>query len=153
MKVIGTVFVFGKADPRQHEHLIKPTTEWVVCCQACGYRCFTATTKQIRARTARCECWEQTYTSWRQMIQRCTNKNHAQYGDYGGKGIRICEHWRKSFPSFAQDMGRRPEGKTLDRYPNQSGNYEPGNCRWATPKEQAQNRRKPERLPPTLQEL
>lgn len=140
LKEFGTVFVLGKADP-EHQHGVAPATLWVVVCKVCGRRCFEATTKQLRAGTARCECLKRTYTSWRQMIQRCTNKNHDEYHHYGGRGIKICERWRWSFLSFAQDMGPRPEGKTLDRIDTDSG-YKPGNCRWGTFKQQAATRRR-----------
>ena len=84
------------------------------------------------------------YNAWTHMIQRCTNKKNKNYFDYGGRGIRVCSRWRK-FENFLADVGRRPKGKTLDRFPNTSGNYKPGNVRWATPKEQANNRRKRKR--------
>ncbi len=78
---------------------------------------------------------------WIGMIQRCTNPKSTVYRHYGGRGIKVCERWRLSFLSFYEDMGEKPEGMSLDRI-NNDGNYEPGNCRWATPLEQVLNRRK-----------
>jgi hypothetical protein len=82
-----------------------------------------------------------TYESWAAMIKRCTNPKIKYFKYYGGRGIRVCERWR-SFENFLADMGERPEGTTIDRYPDKNGNYEPGNCRWATSKEQGRNKRK-----------
>lgn len=79
-----------------------------------------------------------TYRSWRSMVQRCIYPKDIGYHRYGGRGITVCEQWRK-FENFLADMGERPKGKTLDRI-NNDGDYEPGNCRWATPKEQNANR-------------
>jgi hypothetical protein len=73
------------------------------------------------------------------MIQRCTNPNDPKYDRYGGRGIKICERWRYSFVNFLEDMGERPKGTTLDRK-EVNGDYEPSNCRWATPLEQATNK-------------
>lgn len=76
------------------------------------------------------------------MIQRCTDKNFARFADYGGRKIQVCARWRNSFTAFLADMGRKPSPMhSLDRFPNNDGDYEPGNCRWATPREQRANQR------------
>lgn len=81
------------------------------------------------------------YWAWVQMKQRCNNPNNRNYKYYGGRGIKVCDRWAKSFIAFIEDMGERPNGLTLDRI-NVDGNYEPGNCRWATWSEQQLNKRK-----------
>lgn len=81
-----------------------------------------------------------TYISWCSMWARCTNKKLKSYEYYGGRGIGVCDRW-KDFGLFLQDMGERPEGRSIDRFPDNDGNYEPSNCRWATPKEQRANQR------------
>lgn len=78
------------------------------------------------------------YSTWHSMKQRCFNSKNPYYPRYGGRGITICDRWLK-FEKFLEDMGLRPAGRTLDRI-NNDGNYEPGNCRWATHKEQCRNR-------------
>lgn len=81
------------------------------------------------------------YFTWRGMRERCRSPKHHAYHDYGGRGIRVCDRWNSSFSAFAEDMGQRPSAAhTLDRI-NSNGNYEPGNVRWATAKQQANNRR------------
>jgi len=81
-----------------------------------------------------------TYRTWSKMIWRCNTKTGKSWNLYGQRGIKVCDRW-KLFENFLADMGERPDGMTLDRFPDQNGNYEPKNCRWATPKQQAQNRR------------
>lgn len=81
-----------------------------------------------------------TWVSWDSMKQRCLNENHKSHKDYGGREITICERWLDSFENFFADMGERPKGTTLDRK-DTNGNYEPGNCRWASSKVQGNNKR------------
>ncbi len=85
------------------------------------------------------------YKSWAALKQRCLNPDDAAFRHYGERGIKVCERWRDSFENFYADMGPRPSPKhSIDRI-NNDGNYEPGNCRWATASEQVKNRRKPQR--------
>ncbi len=83
-----------------------------------------------------------TYNSWQSMIQRCINPKTTGYAKYGGRGIKVCDRWRYSFSNFYADMGERPEGKTIHRI-ELDGDYEPGNCKWATAHEQALQSRLP----------
>lgn len=79
-----------------------------------------------------------TYRTWSSMIHRCTNENATYFNRYGGRGISVCDEWRK-FENFLSDMGEKPKGLTLDRIDN-NGNYEKSNCRWVTHKENCNNR-------------
>ena len=85
-----------------------------------------------------------TYRSWQSMIDRCRNPNSPRWDDYGGREIKVCEQWQgpEGFKTFLADMGERPSLEhSIDRFPNNDGNYEPGNCRWATKSEQQRNKR------------
>lgn len=77
------------------------------------------------------------YVTWNNMNRRCTSMTHKN-GWYIKRGITVCQRWKDSFINFVEDMGERPEGKFIDRINNDKGYY-PGNCRWATTKEQLQN--------------
>ena len=128
-------------------------------CVECGYTWHSKNHKPYRCARYRCRStgWEfgkkppwrihghagkiktGTYDTWLNMKQRCLNPKNPRWPQYGGKGIAIDTRWL-DFATFLSDMGSRPAGRSLDRI-NPHGNYEPSNCRWATPKEQQRNMR------------
>ena len=87
------------------------------------------------------------YKTWRSMVRRCSNPRDTAYPNYGGRGITVCERWRASYEAFRDDMGPKPTPHhSIDRIDN-NGNYEPGNCRWATRLQQNQNSRRSRNVP------
>ncbi len=83
------------------------------------------------------------YRTWKSIKQRCLNPKTRHYKDYGGRGIAVCDRWLNSFEDFLADMGKKPSPKhEIDRYPDNDGNYGPGNCRWASRSQQMSNTRR-----------
>jgi len=132
---------------------------WCCLCE-CGQICFIDSVNLRKGLTKSCGCLQRElvsdrktehghskrghqtseYNSWASMKERCLNPNSPAYELYGGRGIKVCDKWL-TFEGFIEDMGLKPTPKhSLDRYPDQNGDYELSNCRWATMKQQQINR-------------
>ncbi len=150
-------------------HLVPPipgkkdNKKWLCICE-CGVEKIIRVNHLVSGDTISCGCkkldilkekskthglsqnndYKSEYLIWVGMNRRCFNKNYKKFIDYGARGIIVCERWRgaNGFMNFITDMGKRPSQKhSMDRWPNNDGNYEPGNCRWATMDEQNRNKR------------
>lgn len=115
-------------------------------CQACEYakrraRILTDPKKLEAVRASARRRKDLTRSCWDAMIRRCYSPTYSSYKRYGAKGVKVCDRWRQSYVNFVDDVGLRPSKEhSLDRWPNGTGNYEPGNVRWATVTEQQRNR-------------
>lgn len=119
----------------------------VVCgrVKSCGCAMIESTIKMGHANKVHGLTGSKEHYAWGHMIQRCYNPNNKSYHAYGGRGIRVCARWLESFANFLVDMGHAPHKSMSVERINVDGNYEPSNCKWATPKEQGRNQRKTRR--------
>lgn len=139
---------FGQLTVMEFHSIRKRRAHWKCRCE-CGEMILAKGHDLLQGCIKHCGCGKGThkmskspeYRIWCGMRRRCEDANASGYHRYGGRGIAVCGRWKRSFANFISDMGPRPSlSHSIDRYPNNDGNYEPSNCRWATPKEQGRNK-------------
>jgi hypothetical protein len=150
---------FGDLTVKARQGSVAGHSTWLCLC-LCGTEKVVRAKSLLAGQTTSCGCKQNRidhghaitrrrspeYTTWAAILQRCGNSNNSSYPNYGGRGISVCDRWRDSFEAFLSDMGQRPKGCWIERK-NNNGNYEPSNCVWATPLEQAKNKRPHKRQP------
>lgn len=144
---------FGLLTVIERTGSLRNSARWLCQCE-CGRTTLVTSWELVRRGRKSCGCYTAarthghtsggdvslTYRSWKSMMARCFQPSNPAFAYYKKLGVTVCDRWR-DFSNFLADMGERPsEGHSIDRHPNKTGDYEPGNCRWATKAEQTNNR-------------
>jgi len=139
---------FGRLVAIRRHHIKNKKAYWLCKCD-CGREHIANVAHLRNGDTKSCGCLHRsqnglsgtrTYKSWSCMVRRCSINTSNRWKHYGGKGVTVCDRWKSSYSNFLEDMGERPDGKTLDRI-DTGGDYCKENCRWLTPKEQGRNKK------------
>lgn len=150
--------VFGRIHVSHYSHRNTQGDHWVCWCECDPDTTYAVRGSRLRSGNSRScgrcfrrikhgDCHSPEYKAWDGMLYRCYNENCEHFDAYGGRGIGVCDRWRYSYENFLEDMGRRPSRlHSIDRYPDNDGDYCKENCRWATKSQQNSNRRRANRI-------